>query len=1548
MAGSFRIAEGYVEVTADESNYDRAMARLKSKNQKVKVGVDLDDKDAIARLDRLVKNRVVKITANADTRVAADELANLTRRRVVAVDTDLDESGALSQLGALVTDRTVRLFVQVDDADAIARLTELTRDRMVNVLADADTRVAAADLANLTQRRTVRVDADADTAAAQARLDDLTRDRHINVRVNMDRSVLGSLSSLGGGGESGSGGLKKLYSVLTNLKVLATGAAPMLASLGQAIIQMGPAAAVAAPALLSLGAAFAAIKIGTSGIDDAFKQAFAPATASAGAATKSIRQVENAQRSLAKAQQGVKDAEVAAAAARVQAARQIADAQQNLKNTVSDVADANRRAAESVAQAEQDLTDAQRTARQAQLDLTAARKDAARQLEDLANQQKDIELDRREGVLRVQDAQTELNKVLANPKATQQQRDEAQLTYDEAVQHLNEIQLRQERLTSDAADADRAGVEGSKQVTDAKQKVADANQTIADKTRALKDAEIEQARSTQDGLQKVAKAERDVADAREAARKAAVDGARQIADAQASVADAARALADAQTAGATATGKVADAMAKLAPNARAFVSAVIAQRAAWRGLKLDVQNALFAGLGQEFSTMSTAILPSLKTGLTGTATVLNIMARNAMDAVTQLGKTGQLRQMFDGLNNGLRPLARFPAQFITGLTQISIAASPAFQRLNTAAGGVADTIAKKLSSAFASGRLEDSINQAVNVAKQFGHVVGDVFGTLGNIMKAAAAGGGDALGGIGAAFKELRKITAMPEVQKALTSIFTAINAIAKLVAGTLGAVIQAALPLLAALAPVVTELATKFGPVLAQLAGALGKALMPIITALLPIVGDLGSLLVGLVQTVMPLLQPIGDLIGVLITALAPFLKLFASNLQTMVTALVQFLAPVITALVPVVQMFGQLFAQIAPLFAQLYPALVPLIPPLMQLTLALVNLAMQVITPLLPLIVGLAQMLTGTLSVAIGLLVPVINVVVGAITGFVNAMTTGVKVIVDGFKWLFDVLVGHSIIPDLVKAIIGWFGRLWDETKKIFTTLKNWLVGLWKDVWSAVRSRWDSFWGGFKSSMSNAWKTVRDGLTSLKTGITNTWNSMWNGARDKVTGIFSTINSKINSFRNGMKSAFSSLRDSLGTIWNGVKSKIGAPIKWVIDHVYNNGLRKMWNSIAGKISSKITLPSISLGFNKGGVVPGTGSTDTVPAMLTPGERILSNSQVAALGGHRGIDAMLGKDRPTKTGGNPSTQQERTRHQASPHYASGGIIGKVTSGIGGAVSGAYDWAKDVVVGGLKKAAQAAINSLVRPLINQIPGSGVGSLLRGLSNKAVDSMLGWFGTEDKKAVGGPAVQRALSWVKTQNGLPYQWAGNGNPSWDCSGLMSAIESVIRGQKPHRRWATGAFSGNRGPAGWVRNLNSPFMVGITNAGVGHTAGTLAGMNVESSGGRGVHMGKTARGYNDSLFTSRWGFSPAAKYDSGGLLQPGATMAVNATGKPERVLSADHTAQLDTILASGGAGVTIENITVSGTFDFSSPASRRAAANALVKEMKEAIRLSDRSRA
>ncbi|MBQ1164841.1 hypothetical protein KBZ21_43450, partial [Streptomyces sp. A73] len=78
---------------------------------------------------------------------------------------------------------------------------------------------------------------------------------------------------------------------------------------------------------------------------------------------------------------------------------------------------------------------------------------------------------------------------------------------------------------------------------------------------------------------------------------------------------------------------------------------------------------------------------------------------------------------------------------------------------------------------------------------------------------------------------------------------------------------------------------------------------------------------------------------------------------------------------------------------------------------------------------------------------------------------------------------------------------------------------------------------------------------------------------------------------------------------------------------------------------------------------------------------------------------------------------------------------------------------------------------------------------------------------------------------------------GNPSFDCSGFLSSIQKVIQGKKPKGRlWSTFSFQGKRAPAGWTYHAKSPYQIGITNKGKGHTAGTLAGTNVESRGGDG----------------------------------------------------------------------------------------------------------------
>lgn len=387
-----------------------------------------------------------------------------------------------------------------------------------------------------------------------------------------------------------------------------------------------------------------------------------------------------------------------------------------------------------------------------------------------------------------------------------------------------------------------------------------------------------------------------------------------------------------------------------------------------------------------------------------------------------------------------------------------------------------------------------------------------------------------------------------------------------------------------------------------------------------------------------------------------------------------------------------------------------------------------------------------------------------------------------------------------------------------------------------------------------------------------------------------------------NTFADAFKTAKDNIDEQWQKLKGIAKKPISFIVDTVYNRGIVGVWN----KVASAFGAPKLEkFQFASGGVMPGYTPGRDPHKFYSPtggrlelsgGEAVMRPEFTRAVGpGFVNSVNRIARSRGTEgvrralapaLGGNPRQK-----------FALGGIVGDSFDWIGkkvaGAGSAAWDavkesteWLKD----GLEASARAGVKAVVNPLLKNFPGmdTGFGKMLREIPNNIIDALFGYSKKADKKGasgIGGVGVQAALKWARTQAGKPYQWGGNGNPSWDCSGLMSAIESVIRGQKPHRRWTTFAFNGPTAPPGWRLGLKSPFQIGVTNAGVGHTAGTLGGTHVESRGGDGVLVGPRARGANNRLFQAMYGFAPAAGYAGGGRPRPGELAWVGEQG-PELV--------------------------------------------------------------
>ncbi|XQE87442.1 phage tail tape measure protein [Streptomyces microflavus] len=473
----------------------------------------------------------------------------------------------------------------------------------------------------------------------------------------------------------------------------------------------------------------------------------------------------------------------------------------------------------------------------------------------------------------------------------------------------------------------------------------------------------------------------------------------------------------------------------------------------------------------------------------------------------------------------------------------------------------------------------------------------------------------------------------------------------------------------------------------------------------------------------------------------------------------------------------------------------------------------------------------------------------------------------IAGGARWLWSIMKAQfALVMVGIRAVGAVAVWLW---RNAFSPAIGWIVGGARALWSGVKTQFGYVTTGIRALGSAGTWLWKNAILPAFRGIGTAAAWLY------TTGIKPHIDRAV-SIAKSLGRAFTSGASVVGDAFKSIADKAKTPIRFIVNTVYNAGIVPVWN----KVASAFGAPTLgkAQAFAVGGPVFGAGTetSDDVPAWLSKNEHVWTAREVKGAGGHGAVAAM--RQWAAAGGGSAGT----------PGFAKGGglfgwVKGAASKGLDFAKSG-VSWLKD----GVKSSAVAGLNAVVKPLINKISGSA--SLYRDMvtriPKKMISSIVGYSGTADteleKAGFGGRSFAGALKWARTQAGLPYQWGGNGNPSWDCSGILSAVESMIRGQKPHRRWATGAFSGSTAPPGWVLGAKSPYMIGITNSGVGHTAGTLNGTNIESRGGDGVLVGSRARSYLDPMFTHTYGLKG---YADGGSPRPGEVAWVGENG-PELI--------------------------------------------------------------
>jgi phage-related protein len=269
------------------------------------------------------------------------------------------------------------------------------------------------------------------------------------------------------------------------------------------------------------------------------------------------------------------------------------------------------------------------------------------------------------------------------------------------------------------------------------------------------------------------------------------------------------------------------------------------------------------------------------------------MAQGAGSAATRLGKNGTLGQALDSSTDAFGNLERIPGQVLTAIVQLAAAGGPLLDRITGRIADFVDSASKALDNAFESGALSEEVNEAAEAFQQLGRIVGNIFGTIGNIFSVASEQGDGLFGTLEKITQAMEDFTATEEFRDALRALIDTGAVLVDSILPVIEEAFRALLPVIEVLAPPVQELITLIGdqlatlipelaPVLVELAEVLGVVL----EAITPLIEQGINILIEIMPELVPLLQAVADLF----TQLSPLIEYFAVGASALLVPALEF----------------------------------------------------------------------------------------------------------------------------------------------------------------------------------------------------------------------------------------------------------------------------------------------------------------------------------------------------------------------------------------------------------------------------------------------------------------------------------------------------------------------------------------------------------------------------------------------------------------------------------------------------------------------------------